>query len=281
MKSKIIAHRGLRSIYPENTSIGIASALELDIAGVEFDLELTADRALVALHQETLVSADGKLKLATRDAKRAWVNKLKKLELLKIDAGSWFDHKFKDVTIPEFGDLRKLPWGDKTALIELKDPFFWEESNAEFENLIVQAAEVELRKLSNVRFIVLCFNEIILQKLRILNPKIKLGLNVWLDRVEQIDDLVEFAKRMDIALLQFPDQVLIANPEIIKTLHATGIAVGSYSVSPAYNDPEHSNWTFAKYQPTLKVLIENSVDYIITDFAIEALDYLKNDLHNF
>ncbi len=280
MKSKIIAHRGLRSEYPENTKLAIEHALDIDIAGVEFDLELTSDLTLVALHQETLVPFNGKLKLAKRDSKRAWVNQLKKSEILTLDAGSWFDPKFSDIKIPLFNDLKKLAWKSKTALIELKDPYFWENPNVEFENLIVQAADQEFRKLADLRFIVLCFNEIILQKLRILNPLMKLGLNVWTDRVGQIEDLIEFAKSLDIALLQFPDQVLTAQPKIIKLLHESGIAVGSYSVSPAYDDPEHSNWTFANYQPTLKRLVESSVDYIITDFATESLEYLKNDLRN-
>ena len=51
----VIAHRGLRSEKPENTLASIRAALEVPhLHGVEFDVELTSDGGLVALHQETM-----------------------------------------------------------------------------------------------------------------------------------------------------------------------------------------------------------------------------------
>ena len=51
---KIFAHRGLSSIYPENTLIAFEKALEYEIDGIETDVQLTKDGELVIIHDETL-----------------------------------------------------------------------------------------------------------------------------------------------------------------------------------------------------------------------------------
>ena len=281
MNSKIIAHRGLRNTYPENTLIAIEEALKLDLAGIEFDLELTADRDLVVLHQETLVATNGVLQLTTRESKRAWVNQMLAKELINIDAGSWFGSKFSNYKIPLFKEVRRAPWGGKTAMVEIKDPFFWDNPDGEFENKIVQAVERQIVDWHEAEVILISFNEIILQKMRILKPEASLGLNVWFDSVADINDLIDFSKSLRIGLMQFPDQMICDNPDIVRQVHLAGLSVGSYSVSPTYNDPSFKDWTFSVYQPTLLSLLKLEVDYIITDFASESLTYIKNDLrHN-
>ena len=43
----IIAHRGFNGLYPENTLRSFEEALKLDIAGIECDVNLTADGQVV------------------------------------------------------------------------------------------------------------------------------------------------------------------------------------------------------------------------------------------
>lgn len=47
---KLIAHRGLSSLYPELTETAFAKALELDIHGVETDVRLSKDGTVVCIH---------------------------------------------------------------------------------------------------------------------------------------------------------------------------------------------------------------------------------------
>lgn len=47
---KVIAHRGLSSLYPELTEIAFTKALELDIHGVETDVRLSRDGTVVCIH---------------------------------------------------------------------------------------------------------------------------------------------------------------------------------------------------------------------------------------
>lgn len=50
----VIGHRGIPSVYPENTMISFQAALQAGVDGIESDLHLTQDNVLVLLHDDTL-----------------------------------------------------------------------------------------------------------------------------------------------------------------------------------------------------------------------------------
>jgi glycerophosphoryl diester phosphodiesterase len=52
--NKLIAHRGLSSLYPENTAIAFEKAAEAGFEYVECDLWLTKDKHWVVIHDETI-----------------------------------------------------------------------------------------------------------------------------------------------------------------------------------------------------------------------------------
>ena len=52
-----IAHRGGANLWPENTLEAFANAIEMGADGIEFDLQLTADKKLV-LHHDNRLNAD-------------------------------------------------------------------------------------------------------------------------------------------------------------------------------------------------------------------------------
>ena len=51
---EIIAHRGNATEFPENTLQSLASAVELGVKHLEFDVQLTADKVPVLLHDADL-----------------------------------------------------------------------------------------------------------------------------------------------------------------------------------------------------------------------------------
>jgi len=57
---EIIAHRGNASEYPENTLPALASAVELGLRHLEFDVQLTADHVPVVFHDSTLERVAGR-----------------------------------------------------------------------------------------------------------------------------------------------------------------------------------------------------------------------------
>lgn len=120
---KIIAHRGAPRIAPENTLASLRAAKQAGASFTEFDVMLSLDKVAMVYHDETLertTQTKGKL------AEKTYA------ELSELDAGSWFDPKFKAEKIPTLEEYileaRKLGLGIN---IELKAAPGSEETLAE------------------------------------------------------------------------------------------------------------------------------------------------------
>ena len=102
-------------------------ALKLDIWGVEFDVDLTSDLIPIVIHQESMLpdTTGSRIELVEPLAERAWTLSWQADDILKLDAGSWFDSKFCDVRVPLLEEVLSLDWRDKACLMELKDPKYW------------------------------------------------------------------------------------------------------------------------------------------------------------
>ena len=92
---EIIAHRGYSARAPENTLAAIEAAITAGADAVEFDLHVTADGIPVLFHDERLErTSSGKGPLRA----------LSLAELVKLDAGAWFDPRFAGERIPPFAN---------------------------------------------------------------------------------------------------------------------------------------------------------------------------------
>lgn len=85
----VIAHRGARSVAPENTLAAARRAAELGADGWELDVQLTKDGELILMHDEALTR--------TTNAREAFPNRapwrvaeFTLEEIQALDAGSWF-----------------------------------------------------------------------------------------------------------------------------------------------------------------------------------------------
>ena len=87
----IIAHRGYRAQYPENTCASFKAAIDAHIQMIEFDVMLSRDRKIIVIHDATLER--------TTDGSGA-VSNYTLQELKRLDAGSWFDSRFSQERIP-------------------------------------------------------------------------------------------------------------------------------------------------------------------------------------
>jgi glycerophosphoryl diester phosphodiesterase len=95
----VIGHRGGGALAPENTLAGIRKAAEMGLGAVEFDVMLTADKVPVLIHDETLErTTNGRGAVAaTAYAK-----------LAGLDAGAWFDPRYRGEHLPQFEQAGKL-----------------------------------------------------------------------------------------------------------------------------------------------------------------------------
>jgi len=131
-KPWLIAHRGASAYAPENTVPAFRLAADQGATFVEFDLQLTKDRQIVCLHDNSLerttdveeVFAD-RFRTVGEGAKaaRRWMlEDFTLAELQRLDAGSWFDPKFRGTRIPTFTETIESLRGRSGLFIELKTP---------------------------------------------------------------------------------------------------------------------------------------------------------------
>ncbi len=111
----LVAHRGYAKRYPENTLVSIRAALEAGVGAVEFDVQLTADRVPVVLHDTSLQRTAG----VDRE-----IFDLPLARAREIDVGEpqRFGAAFSGVTLPTLAEMVELldSWPDATAFVELK-----------------------------------------------------------------------------------------------------------------------------------------------------------------
>lgn len=103
---KIMGHRGAAFYEPENTLRSFARALEMGVAAVELDVQLTADGRLAVIHDETVdrtTNGTGRVKDFTLAA------------LKTLDAG-------QGEPIPSLEEVVDLVQGRAHLVVELKQP---------------------------------------------------------------------------------------------------------------------------------------------------------------
>lgn len=90
---KIIAHRGMSTLAPENTMAAFELMPRYNINWLETDLAITNDEKLVIMH-------DGDVARTTNGQGK--VTALNFENLNRLSAGAWFDSKFRNEKIPTF-----------------------------------------------------------------------------------------------------------------------------------------------------------------------------------
>jgi glycerophosphoryl diester phosphodiesterase len=107
----IIAHRGASAHYPENTLPAFEGAIAMGADMVELDVQLSSDKEVVVFHDEKIsrcTNGRGKVSDHTLAA------------LKKLDAGSWFNKKFKNTRIPLLAEVLDLCKNKIAVNIEIK-----------------------------------------------------------------------------------------------------------------------------------------------------------------
>lgn len=90
---KVIAHRGGGALAPENTLAALRCGWQHGFRAVEFDVMLSRDGVPVLMHDPAFSrTVRGVGNVADTDAD----------VLRRMDAGAWFDTKFRGETVPDF-----------------------------------------------------------------------------------------------------------------------------------------------------------------------------------
>jgi glycerophosphoryl diester phosphodiesterase len=250
----LIAHRGASAYAPEHTLESYRLALKQDADFVEQDLQITRDGVLVCLHDLTLERTTNVKDLfptrfqeevaprspseqgsgvAGTPVRRWYVSDLTLREIKQLDAGSWFNPKFKGARVPTFQEAIDLMRGRAGLYPETKAPEVYGRLGFDMERLLVatlrrnhlgtQSAE------RHTPVIIQSFSPESLRKLSgMLDPKLPLVLLIngqmrmrWLTPAG-LTETKQFASGIG------PAKALL-DKDIVTQAHALGLSVTPYT----------------------------------------------------
>ncbi|WP_324021133.1 glycerophosphodiester phosphodiesterase [Pantoea sp. JZ29] len=109
--TRIVSHRGANHFAPENTFFAADLALEQGADYIELDVRESADGVLYVIHDETLDRTTNGTGPVGHALSR---------DIDALDAGSWFDERFKDARVPRLDAYLEHLRGRAGVYIELK-----------------------------------------------------------------------------------------------------------------------------------------------------------------
>lgn len=277
-KKILIAHRGASGYAPEHTYDAYRLAIEQGADFVEQDLQITRDGALVCLHDLTLerttnvkeVFPDRSRTDVSEDQppggqpmKHWYVADFTLAEIKQLDAGSWFNPKFKGAKVQSFQEAIDLVRGKAGLYPETKAPEVYGKRGFDMEKLLIEI--LKQNRLDSpgsdpkTPVIIQSFSAESLRKMRI-DFKTRLPLtfliaadpqNKWLS-TDGLKKVKEFADGIG------PAKALIErNPEIVKWAHAAGLSVTPY--------------TFRSAQPGRYPDARVEMRHFLFDYGVDAL----------
>ena len=274
----IIAHRGLRNEYPENTVASLQAALAIpEISGIEFDVELTKDGNLAVLHQETVAPNNDfvAVEIAKRDLVRDWVRERTLAEVQTLDAGSWMDPRFSAVKVPSLEEVLSLPWNNTRAFIELKDATFWNPVRDTTRPAEVVAAAIPHLTRFHAPHSIISFNPAILALTAEKCPDTPLVLALWTEWTGKVEEAINVAKSCGASAISLPHFMILSDLSWITLSRLAALEIHTYPVSPARDDPQFDNWTAVTQHEDWKALAQAGIDSILSDFAADTVEFFR------
>ena len=210
----IIAHRGFKKKYPENTLVAFKAAMDAGVQMIELDVTLSRDRKLVVIHDATLER--------TTNGQGA-VHDYTLEELKQLDAGSWFHSDFADQRLAELGEVLELVDGRVITNIEIKSHAY--EPHHPPDAIEKQVTELVKKKSQQDSILISSFDSNILEQISLMEapPQIALISKSPLER-----NTVEICKRLN-TFSWHPAQQIVT-PRQVRKFQAAGIRVFPYKV---------------------------------------------------
>lgn len=238
----IIAHRGFRAHYPENTLASFKAAEEVGAPWVELDAALSRDRQVVVIHDDTVDrTTDGGGSLADLTLE----------ELKRLDAGSWYDSRFAGERIPTLSEVFDALGEEMGVNIEIKGSAV----EPDFPDDAVERQVMRLvsERAAHHRVLVSSFDCDALVRVREIDAQCRIGV-LTADPITGDD--VALCRRLGAFSLN-PDHRKVDKAGVGR-LHAAGFRVLPYTV----NDPADMERIFGL-----------GVDGVFTDDPVAALPF--------
>lgn len=234
-KSKLIGHRGLNAIYPENTCLAIEKACEMGMFGVELDIIKTSDGKYCVIHDDTVdrtTNGTGTVENLTSSY----------IKGLRIDGGNGNPAYYSPLKVPFLEDILSIIQIYNTiAFIEMKG------TNYDYDKVLQTIYNFKLEE----KVCLLSFNENHMVQMRNRDKNILIALNGNLTK-ENVDKLSTWGN----SIISTP--ISYVTDELVKYAHSKNVPVISYSAT---------SYTVFRQQ------IKLGIDLMTTDFVFQGGDY--------
>ncbi len=268
-RTLVIAHRGARSLAPENTLAAGRKAFEMGADMWELDVCMTRDGELILLHDDTLTRTSDAAEVFPERA--PWkAADFTFEEVRKLDFGSWFNRKdpFKQIAAGNVLPADQVSYVGEPVPTLREALLFTQENqwkvNVEIKNLvgpeghalIVERVVELIRDLGMEKDVLISsFNQDYLVQVKQRAPEIRTGVLVE----HGYPDPLKLVTRL--GAQAYNPKFGEVTPQEIRRLREAGIDVFIYTV----NDPED-----------MKFLVDAQVSGIFTDFPQTLLEILSN-----
>ena len=209
---KLIGHRGVKDLCPENTLESIAMALELGLTFVEIDVKISKDKLPILLHDDTLDRTTNGSGLAIDYDYE---------NIKKLDAGKYFYKKNTNIIVPKFEDTLNLCINNNGNLnIELKPNKHFEKENT------LQIYELT-KNIHQIDIFFSSFDMISILEISKLYPQSFRSFLLDDFKEYNIDDLINLSINNDLKICGL--NIDLVSTDIIKKIKETNMSITVYS----------------------------------------------------
>lgn len=225
--ARIFAHRGLSGIAPENTLSAIKACCEHNVTWFETDVDILADGTPVLMHDTSLART-------TNSAKTLY--DITQEDLKNIDAGSWFNEKYRGEKIPTLAELIDLMNTEGlNANIEIKS----NEQGAERSYQLLEAVIAELERLNPEReVLVSSFNHVLLNEFSRRSPRHKTAA-LFTEQMLQ-PDWLSVVQMLEVDAIHPEDSVM--TEKLTQQMRDAGYDINVWTVNSRARANELVNW---------------------------------------
>ena len=209
---KLIGHRGVKDLCPENTLESILKAFDLGLSFVEIDVKISKDRVPILLHDDTLDRTTNGSGLAIDYDYE---------NIKKLDAGKFFYKENTNIFVPKLEDILSLCTNNNGNLnIELKP-------NKNFEKENVYQIYKIIKNINQIDIFFSSFDMISILEISKLYPQSIRSFLLDDFKEYNIDDLISISINHDLKICGL--NIDLVNADIIKKIKECNMAITVYS----------------------------------------------------
>ena len=207
---KLIGHRGVKDLCPENTLESIIKAFDLGLSFVEIDVKISKDRVPILLHDDTLDRTTNGSGLAIDYDYE---------NIKKLDAGKFFYKENTNIFVPKLEDILSL-CNNGNLNIELKP-------NKNFEKENVYQIYKIIKNINQIDIFFSSFDMISILEISKLYPQSIRSFLLDDFKEYNIDDLISISINHDLKICGLNIDLVTA--DIIKKIKESNMAITVYS----------------------------------------------------